>query len=164
MLEMTAFESITRFGLVAYIGLLHASFQKTTRLISEASVNNNEMITWWFYCSRTQMKLHLKHETVHAAGKPTCAIWLPAIVSSLPLSGSTVECASSAVFLQSPQLLTSCKPPPFRSTITSNTPILQTVFQYVRIQIRTFGIHRFIHRHSTQMNAICKNYGLKCLQ
>ena len=43
---MTAFESITRFGLVAYIGLLHASFQKTTRLISEASFNNNEMITW----------------------------------------------------------------------------------------------------------------------
>lgn len=95
------------------------------------------------------MEVHLKHETVHAAGKPTCAIWFPAIVSSLPLSGSTVDCASSAVFLQSPQLLTSCKPPPFRSTITSNTPILQTVFQQVRIQTRTFGIHRFIHRHST---------------
>ena len=46
MSEMTAFESLTRFGLVAYTDLLQASFPTTTRLISEASVNNNEIITW----------------------------------------------------------------------------------------------------------------------
>jgi hypothetical protein len=43
---MTAFERLTRFGLVAYIGILQASFPTTMRLISEASVNNNEIITW----------------------------------------------------------------------------------------------------------------------
>lgn len=46
MLEMTAFESLKRFGLVAYIDLLQASFPTTMRPISEASVNNNEIITW----------------------------------------------------------------------------------------------------------------------
>lgn len=46
MVEMTAFESITRFGLVTYTGLLQASFPTTMRLTSEASVNNNEIITW----------------------------------------------------------------------------------------------------------------------
>jgi len=46
MLEMTAFESRKRFGLVAYTNLSQASFPTTVRLISEASVNNNEIITW----------------------------------------------------------------------------------------------------------------------
>jgi len=46
MLEMTAFESLTRFGLAAYTGLLQASFPTAMTLISEASVNNNEIITW----------------------------------------------------------------------------------------------------------------------
>lgn len=170
MLEMTAFESLTRFGLVAYTGLLQAwgpkaSFPTSTGLPSEASVTNNEIFRWAILLieniNGTTFKTWYRG---NAAGRPTCAIWFPAIVSSLPLSGSTVGCASSAVFLQSPQLLTSCKPPPFRSTITSNTPILQTVFQYVHFQKRTCGIHRFFHRHSTQMNAICKNYGLQCLR
>jgi hypothetical protein len=46
MLEMAAFESLKRFGLAAYIDLLQASYPTTMRLISEASVNNNEIITW----------------------------------------------------------------------------------------------------------------------
>ena len=51
MLEMTAFESLTRFGLVAYTGLLQAwgpkaSFPTSTGLPSEASVTNNEIFRW----------------------------------------------------------------------------------------------------------------------
>jgi hypothetical protein len=70
----------------------------------------------------------------------TCAIWFPAIVSSLPVSGSTVVCASSAVFLDSPQLLMMCEPEPFRSTITHITPISQIVCHIGHAQTQAFAM------------------------
>jgi hypothetical protein len=75
---------------------------------------------------------YLLHQT-HDAGTPTCAIWFPAMLSSLPVSGSTAGCASSAVLLESSQPLKTCESAPSRGTITHITPLSGTLCHGVHI-------------------------------
>jgi hypothetical protein len=91
--------------------------------------------------------------------KPTCAIWFPAILSSLPLSGWTVGCASSSVSFNPFNSWWRVKFHPFETLSHRSRPFHKQFFTWYMLKQWHFEfmIRNCIQCHWAQMKSICKN-------